>query len=236
MHLAICAENVADRKQLERLLRRESDKNVLQNGTLYIDSFGSAVNMLKNPMQYDAFFLDCSEHEVLPLDIIKKLWAAGSRAAMILCVYDSDLQLQLSEEISPILFLEKPIKPEILSRTIEQVRSIKDSAEPLIEFRAESQTLYVTEPEILYAVAAKDSIEIHLTNNRILNIQNSIANLFSEVSAYETFFVPNAKTLLNGRHIQKLKGLKAYMPDGTAFSIGLTGLSYARYIFQKFHK
>ncbi len=234
MHLAICAENVADRKQLERLLKRESDKNVSQNGILYVDSFGSSENMLKNPMQYDAFFLDISDNAPFPEDIIQKLGEIGSPAPIVLCATDFTPFPQMQE--SPhLLGLTKPIKAAELSEMIKQARSIKDSAEPLIEFRVEGQTSYVTEPEILYAISVKDSIEVHLTKNRILNIQNNIPNLFSEISMYESFFAANQKTILNGRHIQSLKACKACMTDGNRFSIRLSQLSYAKYAFRKFH-
>ena len=41
MHIAICDDNIADRKQLERLLKRESDKRKAKTGLLFADSFGN---------------------------------------------------------------------------------------------------------------------------------------------------------------------------------------------------
>lgn len=233
MHLAICADNVADRKQLERLLKRESDKNASLKGILYVDSFGSPKNMLQNPMQYDAFFLDLSMGDAYPEEIIQSLKDTGVQAPIILCAPDFSVYPELKEDTG-LLTLKKPVSPATLSQIIEQVRSIKDSAEPLIEFRVEGQTYYVTEPEILYAVSVKDSLEVHLTKNRILNIQNTISNLFSEINRYESFFASSRKAILNGRHICHLKGCKAKMTDGTCFSIGLSSLSYAKDIFRKF--
>lgn len=234
MHLAICADNVADRKQLERLLKRESDKNASAKGILYVDSFGNPKNMLQNPMQYDAFFLDLSIGDAYPEEIIQSLKDTGVQAPIILCAPDFSVYPKLNEDNAGLLTLKKPVGTAALSQIIEQARSIKDSAEPLIEFRVEGQTFYVTEPEILYAVSVKDSLEVHLTKNRILNIQNTIPNLFSEINRYESFFAPSRKAILNGRHICHLKGHKAEMTDGTCFSIGLSSLSYAKDIFHKF--
>ena len=39
MHLAVCDDNIADRKQMERLLGRESDRRLNTTGVLYVDSF-----------------------------------------------------------------------------------------------------------------------------------------------------------------------------------------------------
>ena len=50
MHIAICDDNVADRKQLERLLSRESDARMAQSGVFYTDSFGDT--MLGDPFLY----------------------------------------------------------------------------------------------------------------------------------------------------------------------------------------
>ena len=49
MHVAICDDNVADRKHLERLLSRESDKRAGTTNILYIDSYGDKDYFLKKP-------------------------------------------------------------------------------------------------------------------------------------------------------------------------------------------
>ena len=55
MHVAICDDNVADRKHLERLLSRESDKRAGTTNILYIDSYGDKDYFLKNqtPLKYN---------------------------------------------------------------------------------------------------------------------------------------------------------------------------------------
>ena len=61
MHLAICDDHMADRKQMERLLGRESDRRLNTTGVLYVDSFGSKESILVTPMIYDAIFMDMTE-------------------------------------------------------------------------------------------------------------------------------------------------------------------------------
>ena len=53
MHLAICDDHMADRKQMERLLGRESDRRLNTTGVLYVDSFGSKESILVTPMIYE---------------------------------------------------------------------------------------------------------------------------------------------------------------------------------------
>ena len=74
MHVAICDDNGADRKQLERLLTRESEKRHTDEGTIYADSYGNATNLLANPLQYDAIFIDiCHTPGVTVKEIVDTL-------------------------------------------------------------------------------------------------------------------------------------------------------------------
>ena len=53
MHIAICDDNIADRKHLERLLSRESDKRMGTPNLLYVDSYGDREHFLFHPLMYD---------------------------------------------------------------------------------------------------------------------------------------------------------------------------------------
>ena len=88
MHIAICDDNVADRKQLERLLKRESDKRASTTGILYADSYGNASALLANPMQYDAFYIDvCKTEGITGNEIVRQLLAKGVNSPIVLCFY-----------------------------------------------------------------------------------------------------------------------------------------------------
>ena len=85
MHIAICNDNVADRKQLERLLARESDKRLSTSGNLYVDSYGHPDSLLKNPMQFDAFFIDMElTPDISDSSVLRCLIKAGCSAPVIL--------------------------------------------------------------------------------------------------------------------------------------------------------
>ena len=78
MHIAVCDDNVADRKQLERLLKRESDKRAASTGIIYTDSFGNSTSLLSNPMQYDAFYIDmCLTEGITGTEVANALIAQG---------------------------------------------------------------------------------------------------------------------------------------------------------------
>lgn len=55
MHIAVLADNIADRKQTERLLDRANSALASEIGTLYVDSFGDESSFLPVCMKYDLF-------------------------------------------------------------------------------------------------------------------------------------------------------------------------------------
>ena len=84
MHIAICDDNVADRKHLERLLSRESDKRAGTPNILYVDSYGDKDHFLRNPLMYDMIFLDMTATPTVAEEIIGKLVQMGLNAPLIL--------------------------------------------------------------------------------------------------------------------------------------------------------
>ena len=85
MHLAVCDDNIADRKQTERLLGRESDRRINTTGVLYVDSFGNRNAILSTPMIYDGLFMDMVEDGCNAAEIARELRKAGSRLPIIFC-------------------------------------------------------------------------------------------------------------------------------------------------------
>ena len=85
MHIAVCDDNVADRKQMERLLTREGDKRRGLVSGLYVDSFGSSASLLYTPMDYDVYFLDFNSENTTGIDIVKALIEGGKRSIFVLC-------------------------------------------------------------------------------------------------------------------------------------------------------
>lgn len=235
MHIAICDDNVADRKQLERLLKRESDKRALTTGILYTDSFGNAPALLANPMQYDAFYIDmCKTEDITGMDVAIGLTAQGVNAPIIMCC--SDINYREQDFPSNVVFLDKPIKAAELAASIDHALSIKAKAQPLIELREEKETIYVTEPDILYAVEEGRFTVITLMDGRKINIATTAANFFTEIENHPSFLAPSLKTILNCRYIEKFAFRKAVMIDGTVFKIHRDCMEYAKNMYEDLHK
>lgn len=233
MHIAICDDNVADRKQLERLLKRESDRRSRTTGILYADSFGNAPALLSNPMQYDVFYIDmCRTEGVFGLDVVNGLLAKGVNAPIVMCC--SLVNYRELELPSNVIFLDKPIRTEELSRSIDHALSIKSEAPSLIELREDKDTYYVTEPDIVYAVEEGMYVRVTLTDGRRINVVSTAMNLFSQIEMYASFFAPSQKIIVNGRHIGSLGLRKIVMKDGSIFKTSGKCMQYARYALEEF--
>lgn len=228
MHVAICDDNVADRKQMERLLQRESDKRMLESGSLYIDSYGNAESLLRNPRQYDVFFVDMCKGSITGIDVVDSLTSAGSTAPVVLCC--SDINYRAKKLPSHVICLDKPIKRDELSEVLDRAQKLADLAAPLIELRAETRTHYVEEKDILYAIEFGRSLVVTLISGQEITLTISAENLFCQVEAYPTFLCPTYKSVINGRHISKFGFRKITMKDGKQFSLTGKCMEYAKYL------
>ena len=235
MHVAVCDDNVADRKQFERLIKRESDRRAAKSGTLFADLFGNARSLLANPMQYDVFYIDmCKTPGVSAEAIVQQLQEKGVQVPIVLCCSDIDYRtLSLSGDIS---YLDKPIQADALSATIEHALSVKENAVPHIEIREDNKTThYITEPDILYAVQDGMFVDIFLKDGKTLHILDNPLNLFEQWENFPSFLMPSSKTVINGRYIKALRFRKAVMTDGRVFPVAGDFLTYAKKVFQEYN-
>lgn len=234
MHIAICDDNVADRKQLERLLKRESDKRVQTSSIIYADSFGHPEQLLSNPMQYDAFFLDlCLTDGPSCIDVVDTLTAKGNFSPVILCCSKCNYRDMAFPE--RVLFLDKPIKTEQLSAILDEAQKIKDSSIPTIELREDKGTYYVTESDILYATQDGNYLIVTLKSGQKVRINTTPQNFFSGLEQFPVFFSPNARCVVNGRYIEKIGFRKITMCDGTVFKVAGSVMAYAKHIYETTH-
>ena len=235
MHIAICDDNVADRRQLERLLKRESDKRTPTTGVLYIDSYGHPDNLLQNPLQYDAFFVDlCHTNGYQCMDVVNLLTEARSTAPIILCCSEFNYRSQSFPD--KVFFLDKPVQTSSLTDILDEVQKIKDSSVPLIELREDRGTCYVAETDILYAIEDKSRhLTITLTNGRQVVINSTADNFFAQVEHYPVFLLPMRYTLINCRYIKAIRFCTITMCDGASVNAFGPALAYAKDIFRQTH-
>lgn len=216
MHVAVCDDNIADRKQTERLLGRESDRRAKITEGLFVDSYGNEQALLTKPMQYDIFYIDmCQTGEDHGLQIALKLTEAGVHAPIYMCCSKVDYRKQDFPE--NIFFLDKPLRVDDLIASLDYAEKIKTEAVSRIELRDDKETFYVTEDMILYTVEKGNRMLVTLTDGRTVKLVTNISNLFDQWKSFHSFLAPNGRTLVNARYVEKVGLLQIQMTDGCKF-------------------
>lgn len=240
MHIAVCDDNVADRKQMERLLQRASDRRIHTTGVFYIDSYGNVEAVMRSPMLYDVFFIDMTTGPVNGFQLARKLIDAGVTAPIVLCISTIDYRAIIDAAIAEvpddgvenssheilrrqlqtqIHFLQKDIRVAELDKMLDYAIDVKSKTIPTIELRGEKDTLYVYEDEILYAEKAGNYAHVVLTEARTVDLLGSVQNFYSQVTGFEHFIPISEKVLINISHVTRFSLVKVMMRDSHSFAV-----------------
>lgn len=220
MHIAICDDNIADRKQTERLLSRESDRRAKTDSVLYIDSFGKQESVLAAPMIYDMFFIDMvNDLPSTASDIVKALLAAGVTAPIVMLNstinYRKDSYLN---SLSQVYFLDKPIKVDKLTDIISMGFEKKTQKVPTIELRTDTEVFYVKEEDIMYAVFySKQYTDVFLSDGRKIHMLCNIENFYAHLEHFGSFFPANRHTIIQKKYVKKISLLHVHLTNGEKF-------------------
>lgn len=214
MYIAIADSSVGDRKQMERLLERESDKRISTTGVFYIETFGSSEALLNSPSVYDAYFLDVTDKGNNSYDIATKIRNKGILSPIVYCISSIDYH-NCGEMLANSVFINKPIKVAELSLVLDQILKQKqDNLIPTIEFRDSNKSFYLEEKEIIYMTGGDYSITIMLSNGTVRTANGFIENIWNDVSNFDSFLPINSKTIINARYVKEIAGMSIIMTDG----------------------
>ncbi len=237
MHIAICDDNIADRKQLERLLTRESDKRKSVSGLFYADSFGDSAVLLRKAVQYDLIFIDMTASEPDGFSLALSLITHGISAPIVLC----SSKINYSEQINSLsscpanlLHLNKPIKTAELSDVLDQAIILQALREPTIELRSKTDTYYAKEDEIIYAVQKNKYVHVYLTNSKKVTFLATLENFYDEISMYTHFVKLNATTLFNICHMKEYSPFKVSLQNGIKLNSTPFAAKHIKQALQKY--
>ena len=236
MHIAICDDNIADRKQLERLLDRESDRRKNTSGVFFCDSYGNSEHLSRNPMPYELFFLDMTNEEPDGLSFAIELRRLGVTAPIALCSSSINYRealnkLPAQEKPADLLFIDKPIKVADLTAIIDEALHLGLNRASTIELRSDRTTIYAYEDDIAYVTSKNACLTVHLTDGRDVTMLDTVSNFYSMIKSYKHLVLVSERTIINAAHVEKINGLKVTMDDGKRLSCPLYSrpfLSYAR--------
>lgn len=228
MHIAICDGNVADRKQLERLLGRESDARKNDTGVFYTDSFGLGSQLFPKRKSYDLIFLDIVEDSEDGLSFALDLCTEGVTVPIVLCSSKYNYAQKASEMTaypSNLLFLDKPIKKDELSSILDKAVIIKANQKPTIELRHDKETYYVFEDDIVYIETKKRYVYVYLKDGTEVPILSSLSNFASLLYQYNHYVYLSPKVIVNAVYVEKYSPFKVTLKSGLSFANTFLGFN-----------
>lgn len=226
MHIAICDDNVADRKQLERLLDRESDKRKAMTGVFYTDSFGMGSQLFPKRMSYDLFFIDIIDDNETGLDFALNLCADGVSAPIALCsskINYEDISAELDFLPDNIFFINKPILKADLSDLLDKAVFLESQKIPTIELRHQNETYYVKEDDLVYIKEDGLYIKVYLKDGTEVPILDSLVNFGSTLEGFTHFVAISTKVIVNATYVAKYSPFKTTLKSGLKFPTSLIG-------------
>ena len=201
MHIAIIADNIADRKQLERLLGRANDILISKVGTLYIYAYGNENSLLKTPMKYDLIFIDITLAGDFGKSLIDQLTELKAPAQIVLCLPEHE-PFSYQTVLNGLFTIYKPIQTQTLHKTILDVhQSIHKKSIPMIEIRGEEETAYVPIEQIVYAQSIAHLVSIHLDDNSSISMLGEIEDFYRWVDNYPEFLRIKKDMVINQNHV-----------------------------------
>lgn len=214
MYIAVVAENIAERKQTERLLGRANQALSPELGILYIDSYGDEDAFLHACMKYEFFIIDYDRDYTHSLAVAEKLRSVGVTGQIAICQSEEDpFRHEFAEQ--NIFTITKPIRTAPLHEMIRQVHSIiekKKASETILEIRGETETRYVNKDDVVYVDISEKEHKLcfHFHKQSDFEVIGSIDDLIKLLGDYPQFRMANKTTAINDNFVisESKKGIQ----------------------------
>lgn len=216
MHVAICDDNVADRKHLERLLSRESDKRAGTPNILYVDSYGEKMHFLANPLKYNLIFMDMSSEPGIVEFIIEHLNEMGYHAPLVLYSDKIDYT-QIPSLPDYVVHARKPYIPDPLPEFLALGDANVAGHVVTVAVHTDSTINHVPKYMIMYAQEENNSCNLHLTDGKTVVIDERIDELRQLLEPFEEFVRVNPKSIANFKYVSAVIPAALIMQDEQEF-------------------
>ena len=218
LSVALFDTNFGERKQMERLLDRESDRRT-NSCPIYTTTFGNPDTLLNTQRIYDAYFLDIPSKPYSAYDLAKDLRLKDIASPIIFLCSSMDYR-ECEPKLSNTFFMDKPVLVADLTAMVEELIQQKvENYVPTIEIRSITKTHYLTEREIVYCENRKGTrnITIHLQDGSTMFTENDIDNLLSELEPLGQFYMANNRIIVNARYVARTTFFRVYLQTGPSF-------------------
>lgn len=225
LHIALCDSDPGDRKQMERLLSRESDRRVNTTGVFYIDTFGGVDSIVNAALVYDVYFLDSTDPLCDSYGIAKAIRDKGILSPIVFCISTIDYR-QSGEMLPNTVFMNKPIKVAELTLVIEEVIHQKQANYiPTIELRNQYEAFYVKEDEVAYFINKGYTTDVYFVDGNVREATTFFNSLRRDLATFSSFLMINKTTIINAKYVREYKLGKVIMNDGSEHKVAISARS-----------
>lgn len=216
IYIAICDDNAADRKQVERLLEREKDARLKLDGdVLYIDSFGSKDALMRTPIKYDMFLIDITESSHNGMDIAKELRLKGIIAPIVLL--SSKINYKDFANIpADIIQLDKSITQGQVSHLFDVAKDWAGKKPSLLEIRGKKDTHFIPAREMIRAVEISNHVEVLIEDGTYIEVPESLKAFKRTVNSFNCF-IQCKNSIVNISHIDRCEKNTMYLDNGESY-------------------
>ena len=220
MHIAVCMDVAADRKQLERLLGRSADRRLAADPEVpyYVQSYGNKDALLARPFMYDLFFIDIQHEQITSIELIRELRSLGVVAAIALCPAAVDLSGELTPE-DDVMILRQPIQVDELEAVLDTALKVAEEKVPKLDVRGMGETVLVHEEEFLYAERNGDMIDVHLTDDRMLSCSETIEKFGARCAKFHDIYTVSGELTVHKQEVMSTGFGSVTLKDGKKFRI-----------------
>ena len=212
MHIAICDDNVADRKHLERLLSRESDKRAGTPNILYVDSYGEKMHFLTNPLKYNLIFMDMSSEPGIVEFIIEQLNAMGYHAPLVL--YSDKIDYTKIPNLPDyVVHAKKPYIPDPLPEFLALGDANVTGHVVTVTVHTNSIINHVPKYTIMYALEKNNACNLYLTDGTSITVDEKIDELRQIFEPFEEFARVNSNSIANFKYVSAVMPAMLVMQD-----------------------
>ena len=232
MHIAVFDDNIADRKQMERLLKRQSDRYQKEGKEhFYIDSYGNMEALMRFPQMYDIIFIDMVQpenedsHFRNGMDVAKLLFEAGGIKNIVMCssVFDYEEMAKDAGIYDKMLYLKKAIRVKDLEDILTECELRIGDPVPRVELRGEKETIYAEEKDIIFArEEGMSSVRVVLTGGREIFLITDIYNLYEECEMFNCMCPVSQRAMVNMYHVTKENFGSVIMDTGDKISVAIS--------------
>lgn len=216
IYIAVCDDNIADRKQTERLLEREKDDRLKTTGdVLYIESFGSSNALMTTPVKYDLFLIDMTSGNENGMETAKALRTMGIIAPIVLLTSSVNYK-SYGNNPSDIIHIDKPVIKGQISHLVDVAKDWSINKPKLLEIRGKKKTLFLPHRDLVRAAEKGNLVEVYTADGEYIEVASTMKSFMEIVHGY-TCFTTCKKAMINMHHVKSINQNYLMLDNGEQF-------------------